>query len=80
MMILVGPDVVVAGKVMRLDTHVGELRDFSKETGIALGYYIFIFVPEIEHVAQQVDGSRLLLDAIEKANQSAFLHALVRNG
>ena len=48
--ILISPDVVVARKVMHLDTHVGEFRDLAQETGEALGHYIFVFVPEVEHV------------------------------
>ena len=49
--IAISPDVVVACKVMHLDTHIGEFGDFSQKTGEALGHHIFIFVPEIEHVA-----------------------------
>ena len=49
--ILVSPNVVVARKVMHLDAHIGEFGDFSQETGETLGYHIFVFVPEVEHVA-----------------------------
>ena len=76
----VGPDVVVTREVMNLDTHIGEFRQLSKETCIALGHHMSVLVPEVEHVAQQIDGSRLLLDAVEESYQSALLHALMLYG
>ena len=78
--VFVGPDVVVAREVMHLDTHVGQFREFAEETGIALRYHVFVFVPEVEHVAQQVDGSGLLLDRVKKSHQPAFLHPSMWDG
>ena len=49
--IAVSPNVVVACEVMHLDAHIGEFGDLAQKTGEALGHYIFIFVPEVEHVA-----------------------------
>ena len=49
--ITVSPNVVVACEVMHLDTHIGEFGEFSQEAGEALGHHIFVFVPEVEHVA-----------------------------
>lgn len=65
---------------MHLYTHVRQLRQFAEETGEPFRYHIFIFVPEVEHVAQQIDSPRFLLDTVEKANQPPFLHTLMRNG
>ena len=78
--IIVGPDIVVAGEVMHLDAHVRQFRDFPKESGEAFRHHIFIFIPEVEHVAQQIHCRRLLLDGVEESHESALLHPLVRNG
>ena len=78
--IFVGPDVVVACEIVHLDTHIGQLGYLAKETGEALRHHIAVLVPEVEHIAQQIDGSRLVLDTVEETHQSALLHALMRNG
>jgi len=75
----IGPDVVVAREVVHLDPHIGQFGDFAQEARKALRYHVAIFIPEVEHVAQQIDGSRLRLDGIEKTHQTAFLHAAMRN-
>ncbi len=78
--IAIGPDVVVAREIVYLDPHVGEFGELAKEAGVAAGHYIFILIPEVEHVAQQVDGGSLLLDAVKESDQTALLHTLVRDG
>ena len=78
--IVIGPDVVVACEVVHLDAHVCQLGYLSKETGEAFGHHIFIFVPEVKHIAQQIDSCCLLLDRVKEAHQSSLLHASVLNG
>ena len=75
--IVVGPDVMVARKVVHLDTHIRQFRQLTQEAGKTLRYHIFIFVPEVEHIAQQVDSRSLLLDAVKETYQAALLRALV---
>ena len=77
--IVVGPDVVIACEVMHLNTHVGQFRQLAQKAGKALGDDVFVFVPEVEHVAQQIDSGSFLLDAVEKTHQSSFLLSLMRN-
>ena len=77
--ILLGPDVVVAGEVMYLDAHIGQLRQFAEEAGVAFGHHVTVFIPEVEHVAEQIDGGRLLLNTVEEAHQPALLHPAVFN-
>ena len=49
--IAIGPDIVVACEIMHLNPHVGEFGEFTQEASKTFGHYIFIFVPEVEHVA-----------------------------
>ena len=74
------PDVVVAREVVHFHAHICQLRYFSEETGEALGNHIAVFVPEVEHIAQQVDGSGLGLDAVKEPYQPSLLHSLMGDG
>ena len=71
--IIAAPDIMVADKEMHLYSHIRQLGDFSQETGISFWNNQLEFIPEIEHVAQQIYGCRLMLDTVEKVNQPAFL-------
>ena len=77
--VFVCPDVVVAREIMTLHSHICQLGNLAEEARKALRYHVAVFIPEVKHVAQQVDGGSLLLDAVEEAHQSAFLHALMWN-
>lgn len=74
------PQVVVSAEEMYFHSHVGELAYLAQKAGVAFGYNCAVFMPEVKDVAQQVDGFRLLLDAVEKIDQSAFLCASMWNG
>ena len=78
--IVVHPEVVVAREEMHLHAHVGQFADFSKQARVALRDDVFIFVPEVENVAQEINGIRLMLDAVEKIDQAALLSSGVWNG
>ena len=75
--IIVSPYIVVACEVMHLNTHVCELGNLSEESGKPLWHYIFVFVPEVKHVAEQVYGRCLLLDRVKEAHEPSLLHPLV---
>ena len=77
--IAIHPDVVVASEVMHLYAHIGQFRDLSQETCISFGYGIFPFVPEIEHVAKQIHGCRLVFNIVKEPHESSFLHPLMRD-
>ena len=73
--ISIHPDVVVAGEVMNLHAHVGKLREFAEKPCVALRHHIFVFIPEVEHVAEQIYRRRLMLYVVEKAHQTALVHS-----
>ena len=65
--------------------NLGDLLDavvayFPEKTGIALRNHKLKLIPEIEHIPQQVDGVCLMLDAVQKIHQPAFLSPSMRNG
>ena len=37
-------------------------------------------MPEVEHIAHEIHGSRLVLDAVQKTHQTAFLHTTMLDG
>ena len=78
--IAIGPQVVVACEEMYLDPHIGQFGDLTQETGESLGHHIAVLIPEVEHIAQQIDGCRLMLDTVEKPDESSFLHTSVLDG
>lgn len=78
--IAVHPDVVVAGEVMHLHTHVGQLRQFAQEARVALGHHILVFIPEVEHIAEQIHGGSFMLDVVEESHQAALMHPAVVDG
>ena len=75
-----GPDVVIPREVVHLDPHVRQFRQLAEKARIALGYYVLIFKPVVEHVAQQIHRCRLLLDAVKEPYQPSLLHATMVNG
>ena len=64
---------------MHLYTHVREFGNLTQEARVALGYYKLILVPEVKHISQQIDSTRLMLDAVKEINKSALLSACVGN-
>ena len=68
---------MVAGEEMNLYTHVGYFGQFAQESGVSFGHHILVFVPEIKHVAQQIDSISLVLDAVQKSHQASFLRSFM---
>ena len=71
--IAVGPYIVVAREEMHLHTKVGQFRELAEEASATLWHDILVFVPKVEHIAQEIDCARLVLDA-------PLLCAAVRDG
>ena len=78
--VIVGPDVVVAGEEVHLDAHVRQLGKLAEEARVALWHNVFVLVPEVEHVAEQVHGGGFRLYVVEETHQAAFLRACVVDG
>ena len=78
--IAVGPDIVIARKEVHLYAHISKFRYLTQETRVTFRHHIAIFVPEVEHIAQQIYGRSLMLYAVEKTHQASFLCASVRYG
>ena len=74
------PKVMIARKIVYFYAKVGEFGDFAQESGVALGNYRLIFMPEVEHIAKQIHGTCLVFDAIEEAYETTLLHATALNG
>lgn len=77
--ILICPDVMVAGEVMNLHSHVRQLRAFAKEACEALWHHAAPFVPEVEHITEHIHSLRLMLYAVKESHQTAFLHTAMLN-
>ena len=52
-----------------------QLRELAEKARVALWHDVFVFMPEVEHVAQQIHRGGLRLNLIEKAHETAFLSA-----
>ena len=78
--VAVGPEVVVAGKKVYLYAAVGEFGELAEKSGVALGHHVAVLVPEIKHIAQEIDGGSLVLDAVKKPHQPALVHPGVGDG
>lgn len=80
MQIVIDPQVVVAGKEVDFDALVGQFRELAEEAGVALGNYGAELIPEVEHVAQQIDAACIVADVFKEVHEPTFLRATVRNG
>ena len=78
--IVAHPQVVVAREEVHLHAHVRQFANLSQQTGVALGHDGLVLVPEVEDVAEQIDGGGFMLDAFKEVHQPAFLHSRMGNG
>ena len=60
---------MVSGEEMNLDTKVDKFGEFAKRTHKAFGYHEFIFVPEIEDVANQIEFGSIIFNRIEPVHK-----------
>ncbi len=63
------PDVVVAYEYVYLHAAVRQLCHLSEEAGEAFRYDVTIFIPVVEHIAEEIDRLRLMLYAVHPAHQ-----------
>jgi len=78
--IVIRPDIVVARKEMHFHAKVGELGELAEEARVALGHYVAILVPEVEHIAKEIYGFCLVFYLVEEIDKATFLHPSVGNG
>ena len=77
--VIAHPKVVIADEEMHLHAHVGEFGNLAQEARVALRHNKFILVPEVKHISQQIDSTRLMLDAVKEIYESALLSACMGN-
>ena len=58
--VVAAPNVVVADEEMHFHPEVRQLGHLAQKARVALGHDGLELVPEVEHVAQQVDGRSLV--------------------
>ena len=72
----VSPHIVVAGKEMHLNTTFGYMA-YRAEERVELTLALVlpeILVPEVKHIAQKVDGTRVAAHFIEQLNRFILMH------
>ena len=73
--VAVGPDVVVAREVVDLYAHVGQFRQLTEKAREAFRHHVAPFVPEVEHVTEQIYGACLCLYGVKKSHEPPLLRA-----
>ena len=74
------PKVVIPREIVNLHAHIGEFRDFSEEPREATRHHLAIFKPEVEHIAQEIHCTSLMLDAVKKVHKTPLLHSTALYG
>lgn len=64
------PHIVVAREEVDLDTTVTHLGDLPEEAHVSTGDDRTILEPVVEHIPEEVDRTRLILDASQPAHQA----------
>lgn len=72
------PHIVVAREEMDLDTTVAHLGDLSKEAHVPTGDDCTVFEPVVEHIPEEVDRTRFILDASQPAHQALLYGTRIR--
>ena len=78
--IILAPHIVVTREEVHLDAHVCQFANLAKDSGVPLRHHILVLVPEVEDIAQEIDGLRLILNLVKESHQPAFLLPCMRNG
>ena len=66
--IISATDVVIAGEEVYFHAHIRQFGQLAEKAGVTFGHDRAEFVPEVEHVAQQIYGSRLMFDTVEEVD------------
>jgi hypothetical protein len=72
------PHIVVAREEMNLDTTVAHLSDLAKEAHVPTGDDRTVLEPVVEHIPEEVDRTRLILDASQPAHQALLYGTRIR--
>ena len=72
------PHIVVAREEMDLDTTVAHLGDLPEEAHVPTGDDCTVFEPVVEHIPEEVDRTRLILDASQPAHQALLYGTRIR--
>jgi len=67
------PKIVVACEPVHRNAGIGKFGQLAKKTNKTLRHNLFVFVPEVYHIAQHIQGSAIGLNAIEPADQFFFV-------
>ena len=78
--IVAEPHVVVSGKEMHFYSAVCKFAYLSEKTRKAFWHDIFVLIPKIKHIAEQIYCRGVLLDVGKKPNKPPFLCAAVGGG
>ena len=78
--VVVCPDIMIPCEVIHLHTAVGQFGEFTQEACIAFWHRMVVFVPEVKHITEEVNGFSGRFYLIEKTDQTAFLHPTMWNG
>ena len=66
--IAISPDVMVLPVKWSPPHPCRSAPKLFKESRVALGHHILVLIPEVKHVAQEVNGCSLFLDAVKKSH------------
>ena len=72
------PHIVVAREEVDLDTTVAHLSDLPEEAHVSTGDDRTVFEPIVEHIPEEVDRTRLILDAPQPAHQALLYGTRIR--
>jgi hypothetical protein len=78
--IVATPKVMVSREKVDFHSQVGQFGQFAQKAGVAFGHYGTEFVPEVEHVSQQIYGRCLVFDAVQEIDQPPFLGSPMFDG
>jgi hypothetical protein len=78
--VIATPNIMITDEEMHFHAHIGQFGNLTEETGISFGHYHLEFIPKVEHVAQQIDSTCLVLDAIQEIHQATLLRTAMFDG
>jgi hypothetical protein len=78
--VVAAPLVVVALEKVHFHSHVGQFAYFAKKACVSFRHDIGVFKPEVEHVAEHIDGFCLVLYGVKEVDETALMGASVVYG
>lgn len=71
------PDVVITYKPDDFDTGVGHAGELSEKTDVAAGHDGAVFIPVVEDIAEQIEGTGVVLDGLQEVHDAVFVRSAV---